>query len=1242
MEDQIFIKQINLQHCKGATSLISKHLNSMQTKKQNLVVLIQEPWINKNIIQGFDTNKVDLFYNREGKQKPRTCIVMTKGLKATIMPQYSSGDITTIVVNIHNGNSNEELLLTSLYMPYEEQNTIPCDTAKEVIEFSTSSGIPIIIGADCNAHHILWGSSDTNGRGEKLVEYLATTSLDILNKGNEPTFVNKLRQEVLDVTLTTQQFSDRIKNWMVSNEETLSDHREINFQISCVKQPETLYRNPRNTDWSTFVKVLQSRLRFTKHLSTIESTEDIDNAVCSLTKALHTAFMRSCPGRISKPRKNNWWNSELEKLKLESRRLFRVAKASKGSINEQECWLALRKCRNLYTKEIRKAQAESWTNFCNSIEGATSTARLHKVLAKDPAKEPGILKKADGSYTSDSIETAQLLLNTHFPGNVPLNEPDMHSDANHNSDSRNYASCNSTEMALINDIVTYDRVKWAIHSFDKYKSPGFDNIYPIMLQKGWELIGKHIVHIYKQCIARGHVPNKWNEVKVIFIPKPGKEDYTSPKSYRPISLTSTLLKGMERLIDRHLKDVLATSNQLHSSQHAFQQGKSTETALHEIVSHIEDTFAKKEYLIAVFLDIAGAFDNVSFDAVIRSIENRKFSTVITSWIKYMLSHRKITFETGSEKLTVQATRGTPQGGVLSPTLWVIVMDKLLCELHRKGFTATGYADDLTIECRGKYLDTISDRLQQALKIVEKWCMEVGLTVHPDKSELVIYTKNKKLDGFKEPKIFGKEISRHDSAKYLGVILDSRLNWKKHIDYRIGKCIRIFWCCRKAIGKSWGLAPKSIMWIYTAIVKPLLAYGSYLWWRGTESTYPKSKLNHLQRTACLAITGAMCTTPQAAMEALLFLPKLDDHIKAEAKNTAYRLRDNISDLQRMTADHTKILNELYEHNLLLQAKSDSIPIKYNFDKNFEVHIHNKEDWVNGHVSIDFYSHVYFTDGAVSADNSGYGALYARDHTVIKGSCGKEATITQAEIAAIHACCIDARQKRLDGKISIYSDSLGALNALNSYEIKSGLTLECVEMLNKIAENAIVNLFWIPAHSGFYGNEVADRIAKFAAREHKLSVEPQIAMVKAKVRKTTDFWLASQAKISWATTRGCDHTKYFLKNMDDRITSTLLNMSKENIRIITGFLTGHCKVNSHLARLRIRDDPDCDLCGDSSETARHLLCECSNLTSIREQIFDKAWLTPKEICEQPLINVVTFYRRCSETNNHISRAFQTKGQ
>lgn len=808
MANKISIKQINLQHCIAATSIISNQLCKMQTSntKQKIILLIQEPWIRDNRIQGFDESIMNVFYQEKTNVRPRTCIVTSKNVNAVLLPQYSDGDTTSILVQASHDGAIEEIIFTSIYMPYEERINVPQHTARDVFKHSADSGLPLIAGADCNAHHTLWGSSDINRRGEILAEFLASTELEIANIGTEPTFINKIRTEVLDVTLITQKFADRIKDWRVSLEETLSDHREINFSVECDIDTLKLFRNPRNTDWSIFSKVLSLKTCNSNKFKNINTINRLNSAVNYLSNALNKAFLKACPGRLSKPKRNNWWNNELQKLKLETRRLNRIAHVNRETSNSEKSWAALRLSRQKYTKELRSAKAGNWVNFCSGIEGASATSRLHKLLAKNPTKGPGILKH-NGCYTTSTEEATKVLLDTHFPGNVcdnrtvPMDETVSQS---------NTLNAGALECEAIKHIVNMQRVEWAIHSFDRYKSPGYDNVYPIMLQKGWSIIGRLIVDIYKASLLLNYIPEMWQKVRVIFIPKPGKEDYTSPKSFRPISLTSVLLKGLERLMDRHIKEKMNISFKLHDSQHAFQQGKSTETALHDLITRVEDTFVKKEYLLATFMDIARAFDNITFDAIESHLYGCGLDANVCRWIKYMLTHRHITVETPRGEVTVKATRGTPQGGVLSPTLWILVMNSLLQNLHTKGFKATAYADDLVVTCRGKYLSTLSERTQSAMRVVETWCSNVGLTVNPEKSDVMIFTKNRKLDGFKSPVIFGKKIDMKDSVKYLGITLDAKLNWSKHIEGRVKKCLRIFWCCRAAIGKTWGLSPRNIL------------------------------------------------------------------------------------------------------------------------------------------------------------------------------------------------------------------------------------------------------------------------------------------------------------------------------------------------------------------------------------------------------------------------------------------------
>lgn len=151
--------------------------------------------------------------------------------------------------------------------------------------------------------------------------------------------------------------------------------------------------------------------------------------------------------------------------------------------------------------------------------------------------------------------------------------------------------------------------------------------------------------------------------------------------------------------------------------------------------------------------------------------------------------------------------------------------------------------------------------------------------------------------------------------------------------------------------------------------------------------------------------------------------------------------------------------------------------------------------------------------------------------------------------------------------------------------------------------------------------------------------QIAVMKTQARKITDGWLLKQATTSWISTQRYEHARSFIKQVNPAITEQLLRMPKRNVRIITGIVTGHCKLNSHLANMGLRDDPDCDLCGISRETAKHILCECVALASVREQMYGSIVMQPHTICDYPLQKVVDFYEKCSKTYPHFSRAFNT---
>ena len=197
------------------------------------------------------------------------------------------------------------------------------------------------------------------------------------------------------------------------------------------------------------------------------------------------------------------------------------------------------------------------------------------------------------------------------------------------------------------------------------------------------------MRLFRASLALNYIPQTWRKVRAVFIPKPGRTSYTDPKDYRPISLSSFLLKWIEKLLNRLIRDTVLKVNPLHPLQFAYQAGKSTETAHHYLISKIEKAISNKEVALATFLDIAGAFDNTSFDAIMVAANKRGVDSTCVRWIHSMLRTRQISSTLFDTERVVVAERGCPQGGVLSPLLWCLVVDEILDSLNQMGFCAQG-------------------------------------------------------------------------------------------------------------------------------------------------------------------------------------------------------------------------------------------------------------------------------------------------------------------------------------------------------------------------------------------------------------------------------------------------------------------------------------------------------------------------------------------------------------------------
>ncbi|CAB3261689.1 unnamed protein product [Arctia plantaginis] len=554
--------QTNLQHSHTATANLRRELEV----KTNTVALIQEPWIRKGRICGLNNigGKILLSTTIDN---PRTCIYTPKHACTTLMTEFCSRDLTSIRLKEPSSNL-PDVVIASAYLPGDAD--IPTPELAALAHHCEREGLELIISADTNAHHALWGSRSNNRRGEEFVSFLLSTNLNIINVGSEPIFVTSRAQTIIDLTLASEHASQHISNWHVSNEASCSD--KFNFEM---------------------------------------------------------------------------------KLKLHD---------------------------GPETKRIRTRKTECWRNYCTNIENNNTTNIENNNL--------GSLKKPDGEYTKTDSEASELLLKTHFPGC-------RISDVMEKWEDRWEKPPDDTDWDRARKVVNHDKLRWAINSFLPFKAPGLDGVFPGLLRWCDMTLLNHLVKMYRGCLAHQYVPLKWREVKVVFIPKPGKGDYTQPKSHRPISLTSFLLKVLERLIDRVIRETALVSHPLHLNQHAYSMGKSTESALHRVVAYIEDNLNHKRSTLATFIDIEGAFDKTNFTSSSQALSRHGVDSTISGWIDSMLRYRAIQF-TVSEVTRGVVARGCPQGGVLSPLLWNIVVDELIAQPNDQRFLTIGYADDLTI------------------------------------------------------------------------------------------------------------------------------------------------------------------------------------------------------------------------------------------------------------------------------------------------------------------------------------------------------------------------------------------------------------------------------------------------------------------------------------------------------------------------------------------------------------------
>ena len=648
----LFISQINLHHCSTATIALNewfagsvRHTPPLPYGEggKSKIALIQEPHYSINNTMGL--SKELKIYKGRSEGKIRASIATTKDIDAWLLTQFSNEDQVAIAMKME----DSVIVFSSTYMPYDSMEPPPPKILSELCMYCTNKNWNLIVGADANSHNTVWGSSDTNDRGDKLLDFILSTNLHICNIGDAPTFSSATRDEVIDLTLASANIEHKVTNWKVSNEETFSDHKRIEFQVELkLTVMPMAYRNIRKTHWTSYREKLAENLQWNETEYTPEEITE------KLTTSVMDAYHSNCKlvenKRIKKP---TWWNKDLSILKREAMRLKQKYKRNPDEENKELKKIALRN----YTNAIKKAKRQQWKNFCQEMLNLSDTKRICKILKTSGQAKLGTIKSKDGIHSDTPEKTLQFMLDAHFSEDVREGLPQLQERQPERDDRNTDEICKR--------IINKDALKAAFNSFQPYKAPGLDGIQPVLIQKALDLLESKLIFLYRENLRLGKIPKQWTKSKIVFIPKPGKVDYTDPKAFRALTLTTYPLKGQERMI---LWDILQTKEverPLQENLFSYKEGRSTEDALHRVVHKIEKAVQTNKIAIGAFLDIDSAFNNATIKGMKNVLENKRIDKPVLNWIMNTLENR-----TAVEKIILlkkESTEGVHKEEFFPPT-----------------------------------------------------------------------------------------------------------------------------------------------------------------------------------------------------------------------------------------------------------------------------------------------------------------------------------------------------------------------------------------------------------------------------------------------------------------------------------------------------------------------------------------------------------------------------------------------
>ncbi|CAI6373506.1 unnamed protein product [Macrosiphum euphorbiae] len=474
----------------------------------------------------------------------------------------------------------------------------------------------------------------------------------------------------------------------------------------------------------------------------------------------------------------------------------------------------------------------------------------------------GNLRRSDGSYTETIEDTAELLLNAFAPDEM-------------DDESVEFLGPLGERV----ETPSLSEVRASIWRIKPNKAPGLDGINARIIRKAWPVIGSSLTGLYSKALKESYFPTGWRRANVIVIPKGGDKDPATTGAYRPISLLPVLGKALETFIIRDMETETNLNNI--GEQHGFVQGKSTITAIKTMYRWTHES--KSRHVMGTFLDITGAFDNVSWTPLLKQLKKIGASPRTLRITESYLHNRWAQLTLEGKKHEKKLTRGCPQGSQLGPTLWKVAMSELLSLPAEDNIKVIAYADDIALLVVAARHETVVSRTKKYLDKIKKWAVTYNLSFSPLKTQVMSIKGGVKPGytvGFGTDEM-APRIVAGGTVRYLGVVLDPREDYWCHIETLAEKSKSLYSRLRTLTSANWGVNQMTSRTIYKGVFLPRITYAAEIWSGGAKMIKSIKKLGSMQRPPLLAMTAAYRTASTNCLSVVAGVLPLDLEIEKSA-------------------------------------------------------------------------------------------------------------------------------------------------------------------------------------------------------------------------------------------------------------------------------------------------------------------------------------------------------------------------